>query len=114
MVRVAGLAALGGAVPFIIYAADPSSSGAQRATGLLSSAGLVGGAWLGFYLTRHFEEGLDVPDGGPKKVEDAPPAIVGRSSDGSWQLGGVAMQPLSPQLASQQRGMAVTVLGGAF
>jgi hypothetical protein len=93
MLRVAGLAAAGGAVPFLLYAGinDSSSSADERITGLLSSAGLVGGAWLGFYLTRHMDEGLDVPDGEPPPKDDAPAAVVGRSSDGRWQLGGLSV-----------------------
>jgi hypothetical protein len=101
MLRVAGLAAAGGAVPFLLYAGirDSSSSADERVTGLLSSIGLAGGAWLGFYLTRHMDEGLDVPDGAAAPKQDAPPAVVGRSSDGRWQLGGLGLMTttVSPQ-----------------
>ncbi len=116
MLRVAGLAAAGGAVPLLILATDPSSTGVQRAAGALSTIGLVGGAWLGFYLTRHLDEDLDVQDNAVKKPadDDAPPAVVGRSSSGNWSLGGLAMSPLSPQLATNQHGMALTVLGASF
>jgi len=101
MLRVAGLAAAGGALPFLLYAGinDSSSSADERVTGLLSSAGLVAGAWLGFYLTRHMDEGLDVPDGEQPKKDDAPPSVVGRNSDGRWQLGGLGLMttPVSPR-----------------
>ncbi len=112
MLRVAGLAAAGGAVPFLLYAGinDPSTTADERVTGLLSTAGLVAGAWLGFYLTRNMDKGLDVKD---TKPSDAPPAIVGRSSDGRWDLGPFAVSPLSPALAPQ-KGLALTVVGGAF
>mgnify|MGYP001545442728 CR=1 FL=1 len=63
----------------------------ERVTGLLSTAGLVGGAWLGFYLTRHMDEGLDVLDGDAAPKQDAPAAVVGRSSDGRWALGGLGL-----------------------
>jgi hypothetical protein len=99
MLRVAGLAAAGGALPLLVYAgAGSSGSGEQRVAGLFSTAGLIGGAWLGFYLTRHMDEGLDVPDGQTAPKQDAPPAVVGRSSDGRWQLGGVGLMTttLSP------------------
>ncbi len=112
MLRVAGLAAAGGAWPFLIYAADPHSSADQRVTGALSTLGLVGGAWLGFYLTRHMDEGLDVPEGKPD-ADDAPPAVVGRNSDGHWSVGGVGLQPLSPQLTNDH-GTALSVLAGTF
>jgi hypothetical protein len=114
MLRVAGLAAAGGAWPFLILAADPHSSADQRVTGALSTLGLVGGLWLGFYLTRHVDEGLDVPDRAAKPdADDAPPAIVGRSSDGHVRLGGLAILPLSPQL-STDHGAALNVFGARF
>lgn len=108
MLRVAGLAAAGGVLPFLVYAVLPKKSAEQRLTGALSTAGLVGGAWLGFYLTRDVDVGLDVPDRA-RKLDDAPPAVVGRSSDGTWRVGGPAVSPLA-----DHRGMAVTVVGGAF
>ena len=116
MLRVAGLAAAGGAWPFLIFAADPHSSADQRVTGALSALGLVGGAWLGFYLTRHMDEGLDVPDGDKATKpdnNDAPPAVVGRNSDGHWSLGGFALTPLSPQLSNDQ-GTSLTLAAGTF
>jgi hypothetical protein len=113
MIRVAGLAAAGGAWPFLILAADPHSSADQRVTGALSTLGLVGGLWLGFYLTRHVDEGLDVPDHAKPDADDAPPAIVGRSSDGHIGLGGLAILPLSPQL-STDHGAALNLFGARF
>jgi hypothetical protein len=62
MLRVAGITFAGGALPFALLAFDHHSAGLQRATGGLATVGLAGGAWLGFYLTRHVDEGLDVPD----------------------------------------------------
>ncbi len=118
MVRVAGFAAAGGAVPFLLYAAihDPNSNADERVTGALSTLGLVGGAWLGFYLTRHLDEGLDVQDNPSQKPEDndAPAAAIGRSSSGKWSFGGPVIAPLSRQLATEQHGRALTVLGAAF
>jgi hypothetical protein len=64
MIRVAGLAAAGGGLPYLIIAASRKAS-AERVAGGLSVLGLVGGAWAGFYLTRHMDEGMDVPDGQP-------------------------------------------------
>ncbi|MDB4954095.1 MAG: hypothetical protein JWO36_1664 [Myxococcales bacterium] len=114
MMRVAGLSALGGGLPFLLYAAihKASSTADDRVTGALSTIGLVGGAWLGFYLTRDYEVGLDVPDG-KTKVDDAPPAIVGRSSDGRWGLGGIGVQPLSCELAPQS-GLSLSLVGATF
>ncbi len=113
MLRVAGLSAAGGAVPFLLYAAirDNGTDSDEQVTGFLSTAGLVAGAYLGFRLTRGMDEGLDVH---ATKVEDAPPAAVSRNSDGSWTVGGLGLQPLSKKLATGQRGMTFTLLGGTF
>ncbi len=112
MVRVAGIAAAGAAIPFLLYAAiyDPNSSDDERVVGLLSTAGLLAGPYLGFKWTSHVDEGLDVK---PKK-DDAPPAVVGRGSDGNWSLGGIGIQPLSRRLDNHQAGSTFTVLSGAF
>jgi len=117
MLRVAGLAALGGAAPFLLYAAihTSSSTADERVTGLLSTGGLVVGAYLGFRFTRGMDDGLDTLDGKPRKevVDDAPIALVGRTSAGRWGLGGLGVQPLSPVLAPQH-GVALQLLGAAF
>ena len=116
MLRVAGLSLAGGAVPFLLYAAIRSNTtnADERVTGALSTAGLIGGAWLGFYLTDGMDEGLDTLDGKKHEpVEDAPPSVVGRSSDGHWGLAGLGVQPLSPVL-SPQPGMAVSLVGASF
>ncbi len=114
MARVAAVAAIGGAAPFLLYAGihDGSKSSDERAVGALSSIGLVAGAYIGFRMTRD----LDVDqDRSPKKKsdEDAPPSLIGRSSSGRWELGTPAIQPLSRQLAPQA-GMSMSLLGGTF
>ena len=116
MLRVAGLAAAGGAAPFVLYAAihSPTSTVDDRITGVLSTAGLIGGAWLGFRLTRNMDDGLDVPDDkSAREPDDAPVALVGRSSSGRWGFGGVGLSPLSPALAPQ-RGLALQLVGATF
>jgi len=115
MTRVAGLAAAGGAAPFLLYAAiqDSGSNADERIAGLLSSGGLVVGTILGLRLTRGMDEGLDTLDGKRKEVDDAPIALVGRSSSGRWGLGGVGLAPLSRTLAPQP-GMALQLVGATF
>jgi hypothetical protein len=97
MLRVAALGALGAAVPALLYPAgvDPQ---------------VVGRAYLGFRLTRNMDVGLDKK---PDK-DDAPAAVLGRSSDGVWSMNGIGVQPLSPVLDTHQRGETFTLLGGAF
>ena len=117
MLRVATYAAIGGGVPFVLYAAiyDPNSSADERVIGLISTLGLVGGAYLGFRTTAHWDEGLDVLDGARKQAkDDAPPAVVGRASDGSWQLGTPGLVPLSRQLDNHQHGVGLTLVGATF
>ncbi len=113
MLRVAGVAAAGGAAPFLLYAAiyDRSGHGDERTVGALSSIGLVAGLYLGFRLTSDLDVGLDVQ--ATPAADDAPAAVVGRHSDGRWSLGALSISPLSPELAPQP-GLAVPVLGGAF
>jgi hypothetical protein len=115
MARVAGLSLAGGAVPFLLYAAiyDSHATYDERLVGGLSSLGLIGGAWLGFYLTRDLDVGLDVNTRKKKDDDDAPPAMLGRNSSGRWALDGVALKPLDPRLAPQA-GLAVTLVGATF
>ena len=115
MLRVAGLSAAGGALPFLLYAGihDSSSHADERVTGLLSSIGLVGGAWLGFYLTRNLDRDKDVLPNKHHSEDDPPLALVSHGARSGWQVGALAIQPLAPQLSSQ-RGMAVPLLGGSW
>jgi hypothetical protein len=102
-------------VPFLLYAGinDASSRADERITGFLSSAGLIAGAWLGFRLTRGMDIGLDALPNKKRSVEDAPPSLLSRHSDGRWAPGALAIQPLSQALAPQ-RGMALPLVGAAF
>ncbi|HEY4179046.1 MAG TPA: hypothetical protein VGM90_19505 [Kofleriaceae bacterium] len=110
--RIAGGAAIGGAAPFLLYALirDNSSTADERVTGLLSSGGLVAGAYIALRLTHGMDEGLDKL---PSERADAPVALVGRSSDGHWAMGALSVQPLSRTLSTQP-GYAVPLFSGAF
>lgn len=119
MLRVAGLAAAGGALPFLLYAGiyDSSTDSDERLVGFLSSAGLVAGAYLGFRMTKGMDAGLDVhTHDKPAASDDAPAALIRRSSDGTWAAGGLALQPMSSRLATGERTMSIgaTLLGGTF
>lgn len=115
MLRVAGVAALGGGAPFLLYAAirDTKNHKDERIVGALSSIGLVAGLYVGFRITRGLDADLDVLPGTTAPVDDAPPAVVGRTSTGRWALGALAIQPLSLELAPQP-GLAVPVVAGRF
>ena len=115
MVRVAGAASLGAAAPFLLYAAiyDRGSDGDERAVGALSSLGLIGGAYVGFRLTRDLDRGLDVNTRQRRDDEAVPPALLGRSATGRWSMGALTLPPLSRQLAPQP-GMSVPVVAGSW
>ena len=117
MLRVAGLAAAGGGIPFLLYAGihDPSTTADERIVGLLSTVGILAGAYVGFRLTRDMDVALDVKEGAEKTkpIDDAPPAVLGRSSDGRWGLGMLGVAPLSRDLAPQP-GLAMPIVGATW
>lgn len=115
MLRVAGLAAAGGGVPFLLYAAihDPSTTADERVVGLLSTVGVLAGTYIGFRLTRDLDVDQDVKPGATKETDDAPVAVVGRSSSGRWGLGMLGVSPLSRELAPQP-GLAVPLVGATW
>jgi hypothetical protein len=112
MLRVAGLAAAGGALPFLLYAGiyDADTDSDEQVVGLLSTAGLIGGAYLGFRLTRNMDSGLDVH---ASEMADAPAAAVGRNSDGSWTFGRIGFQR-TPRTLSTTSETTLTLVGATF
>jgi hypothetical protein len=114
MSRVMFASALGGSVPFLLYAAiyDDSSDSDERAVGFLSTTGLVLGAYIGFRLTRGMADGTDTHDGKRKKDPNEL-GLVHRHADGQWALGTLGVQPLSPLLAPQP-GAHVPLVGGSW
>lgn len=114
MLRVAGMAALGGALPFLLYAGiyDDTTDSDERLVGGLATAGLLAGAYVGFRLTRDLDAGKDVLPG-ERRTDDAPVALIGRHSNGRWSANGLGLAPTSRALAPQP-GLTLTVLGGRF
>lgn len=116
MLRVAGASALGGLIPFLLYAAisDDTINDDEQAIGFLSTSGLVLGAYLGFRWTRGMDDGKDVKTDENAEKDDAPPAAVMRDSAGHWRLGSIVPRALSRTLDDRQRGTTFTLLGGSF
>lgn len=106
-------ALLCGGAPWLIYAGikDDSTTSDERAIGLISSAGIVAGAYLGYRWSR----GLPHESGSVKPSTDdgtvPMPALLRRDSRGAWTVG-----PALPRAAKVggQRAWLVDVVGGNF
>jgi hypothetical protein len=109
---IAGGAAAGAAAPWLLYllVADGDTNNDEQAFGLVSTAGMLAGAYLGLRWSRHLIKGQDVHERSAA-ADDAPPALLRRSSTGSFAFGGPSLR------ASQQapeRAYVVDVLAGRF
>jgi hypothetical protein len=60
--------------------------------------------------------GLDVNPHDLPPSDDAPAALLRRSSDGTWAAGGLALQPMASRLATGELGtrLGVAVFGATF
>ncbi len=114
MTRVVGASVLGGSIPFLLYGViyDSQTDADERIVGFLSTTGLVLGAYIGFRLTRGMATGTDTHDG-KRKTDPDEIGLVHRHADGTWALGTLGVQPLSPRLAPQP-GAHVPLLGGTW
>jgi hypothetical protein len=99
--RVDLWAATGALVPWTIFALAKGDRDGAQVAGFFSLAGLAGGAWLGFRLTRHWDD----HDSGA--AADAPMALIRRSSDGMWSMGAPGVTPVPG-------GATVDVLGARW
>lgn len=106
LVKVDAIATAGALAPWLLYAMvkDDNVDDDEQAFGWLSMAGLGAGIYFGFRWTS------DPPARGA--IDDAPPAVVRRSSTGSWSVGGPALAPIGRP--GEKAGVAVTVLGGRW
>ena len=101
MLRVDGVAAAGAAAPWLIYAAvrSPDTHADERVFGLLSTAGLLGGLWLGFHWTRDYDE-----------------KHLASEHDKKLELGALSIRPPTTPLARDERagGLVVDFARGSF
>jgi len=109
MARVDLWAAAGALTPWLIFAAADGDSDDAQVAGGFSILGMVGGAWLGFRVTRGW-------DAAPAARDDAPPAVVRRGSDGNWSVGAPALRPAQdPSLGpSLGRGASISLFGARW
>jgi hypothetical protein len=109
MGRIDLWATVGALTPWVLFAAADGNADDAQVAGFFSMAGLAGGVWLGFRLTRTWDERVATDTIG----SDAPAGIVRRSSAGAWSLGGPSLRPLhNPALGVPLgRGAAVDVVG---
>jgi hypothetical protein len=107
-------AAIGGGTPWLLYLAinDDSSTNDEQAIGLLSTAGILAGAYLGYRWSRGLA-GSEVQPGGKRRVDPdlGGVGLIHRSRDGSWSL-----RPALPRRATvdDRRAWMLDVAGGTF
>lgn len=105
LARVNTAALVGAVAPWLLYAAtsDDTTSSDEQAFGFLSTAGLLGGVYLGFRWTRGMKPGSEV-----EEAERGPMALFRHGRSG-WRAGGLGLT--RPQVG---QGAAVTILGGTW
>lgn len=112
MLRVAGAAAAGGAAPWLVYLAfsDSETNNDEQIFGLLSTAGLLAGTYFGLRWTRGMDEGKDQHDA-TATLDDAPPALLRRSSRGELAFGGLGLRT---SRQAPERAYVLDVVSGSF
>lgn len=111
---IAGGAAAGAAAPWLLYllVADGDTNNDEQAFGLISTAGMLAGAYFGLRWSRHLIKGEDVHGTAAERAaDDAPPALLRRSSQGGLALGGPALRT-SQQ--APERAYVVDLFAGRF
>lgn len=110
LARVNALALAGAGVPMLLWQATRNNTDTEadpgQAWGLLATAGLVGGAYLGFRWTRGMDRRAETT---ARLDPAAPPALWQRSADGAWSLGGLAVTPVR-----HGQGAALTLAAGRW
>ena len=102
-----GAVLLGGA-PWLIYLGveDDTTTSDEQAFGFLSTAGILGGAYLGYRFSRGGDETRDRRE--PADAQTT--ALLRRDATGRWSLG----PPLPRRVGRRDTGWLVDVVGGKF
>lgn len=117
LVRVNALAVLGAGVPMLLWqltrdaaAVTDGPTRSQQGWGLLATAGLVGGVYLGFRWTRGMDHAQAAASPTAQPADTlAPIALFARGADGTWTAGGLGLVPVS-----HGRGAALSLLAGRW
>lgn len=107
MARVNLAAFVGVAAPWLLYAAvsDDETTDDEQAFGWLSTAGLIGGVYLGFRWTRGMKPGSEVD-----AREAARPIALFELGRGGWRAGGLSLMPLQ----GNARGGSLSLASGTW
>lgn len=107
MARVNLAAFVGVAAPWLLYAAvaDDETTDDEQVFGWLSTAGLVGGVYLGFRWTRNMKPGSELDS-----IEANRPIALFELGRGGWRAGGLAMMPLQ----GRARGGGLSLASGTW
>ncbi|MEZ4366945.1 MAG: hypothetical protein R2939_11730 [Kofleriaceae bacterium] len=108
VLRIGAHALTGAAAPWILYPllADSGSDDDEQAIGLLSTIGLVAGAYVGFRRTRGLHG-----EGVAAAATAGPSALLERSPDGGWRLG-AALPRVERDRGAAPRTMLTLAAGG--
>lgn len=100
--RVLATGVVGAALPWVLYTgiSDGTTDDDEQAMAWLSMAGLAGGLYLGARWTRG--------DAAATGVDDAPLALLRRTSAGRWSVGGPSLAP------ARGGGAVVPIAAGAW
>jgi hypothetical protein len=119
MLKVDLGAAVGALAPWVLiypFTADSNSSGDEQLIGFLSMVGLVGGGYGVWRYTDGEDETDETARDEDASLSTAPPAILQRSSAGSWALGTPAIRPMDMPALAPRRGVSfgADLLSGHF
>ncbi len=118
MLKIDMGAAAGALVPWLVFYPlmyDDQSNDDEQTTGFFSAAGIAGGAYLAWFLTKNSDDDVSLEDEGAAPEAPVSPALVHRSGAGAWSLSTPMIRPMEmPALSPRQGTMGTDILSGRF